>query len=129
MPTDADNVIVVPLAAEEIEISRRRIVTGNVTVRTVTTQSETEIDEILTNTRVEIERVPVRVFIDEVPAVRTEGDVTIIPVIEEIVVKRLFLKEEVRLRRVPQTVRHRETVVLREEEAVITRQPSGAGKD
>ena len=54
---------------------------------------------------------------------RQEGDTTIIPVVQEIVVveRRLVLKEEVRMRRVITNERHQETVVLREQEALITR--------
>ena len=59
---------------------------------------------------------------------REEGDTTIISVVEEIVVveRRLVLKEEVRLRRVRVTEQHRETVVLREQDAVITRTEAGS---
>ena len=57
-------------------------------------------------------------------SISQEGDTTIIPVVEEIVVveRRLVLKEEVRIRRVSTTEQHQETVVLREQEAVITRE-------
>ena len=58
------------------------------------------------------------------PTISQEGDTTIIPVVEEIVVveRRLVLKEEVRIRRVSTKDQHQETVVLREQEAVITRE-------
>jgi len=51
-----------------------------------------------------------------VPPISQEGDTTIIPVVEEIVVveRRLVLKEEVRIRRVRTKEQHQETVVLRE---------------
>jgi hypothetical protein len=44
--------------------------------------------------------------------------------VEEIVVveRRLVLKEEVRVRRVSTKAQHRETVVLRQQEAVVTRE-------
>ena len=51
---------------------------------------------------------------------------TSVPVIEEVVVTRLFLKEEVRLRRVRTTRRHEETITVREQDAVITREPAVA---
>ena len=58
------------------------------------------------------------------PPISHEGDITIIPVVEEMVVveRRLVLKEEVRVRRVSTKERHQETVVLRQQEAVITRE-------
>lgn len=51
---------------------------------------------------------------------------TILPVVEEeiIITRRLVLKEEVHLRRFVIRDVHRETVVLRQQEAVITRTPS-----
>ena len=59
------------------------------------------------------------------PAIRQEGDVTIVPVVEEIVVveRRLMLKEELHVRRVRSTHRHEETVTLRYQEAEVVRRP------
>jgi stress response protein YsnF len=49
----------------------------------------------------------------------------VIPIVEEVLVveRRLFLKEEVRVRRVLSTQRHQESVTLRHNEAVVTRIP------
>jgi stress response protein YsnF len=60
-----------------------------------------------------------------VPAVRQEGDTTIIPVVEEILVleRHLTVKEEVRARRVHSSENHRERVILRRQEANIARDP------
>ena len=79
--------------------------------------------ETLHRTGFVIERVPVGEFVDAVPAVREEGDVTILPVVEEVVVttRRLRLVEEVRIRRVHSTDAHVETVTLREQHVVVTR--------
>ena len=57
------------------------------------------------------------------PEIRQVGDTTIVPVVEEILVteKRLVLKEEVHLQRVRTVRTHTETVMLREQQAVITR--------
>ena len=86
------------------------------------------IDEALIRERVEIERIAVDRPIDAVPPVREEGDTTVISVVEEVLVleRRLVLKEEIRLRRVRTTEQHRETVMLREQQAVIERsEPDG----
>jgi len=118
---------ILPLHKEEIAISRRRVETGNIQVATVTHNRQAQVDEALTHERVEVERVPIDRVIETVPPVREEGDTTIIPVVEEVVVveRRLVLKEEVRVRRVRVTTRHQETVQLREQEAVITRTQNG----
>jgi uncharacterized protein (TIGR02271 family) len=120
---------VLPLHAEEIAVSRRKVEKAVVRVGTVTHTHEAMVDEQLTHERVEIERVPIGRVIEVVPPVREEGNTTIIPVVEEIVVveRRLVLKEEVHLRKVRVTEQHRETVILRQQDAIITRiKPSDA---
>jgi hypothetical protein len=90
----------------------------------ITGTREQLVDKELTHVRVEIERVPIGRTIEVVPSISQEGDTTIIPVVEEIVVveRRLVLKEEVRIRRVTTKEQHQETVVLRQQEALITRE-------
>ena len=114
----------IPLHVEEISVSRREIKKANVQVALVTGTREQLIDEELTHVRVEIERVPIDRTVEVAPPTRQEGDITIIPVVEEIVVveRRLVLKEEVRVRRVSTKEQHQETVVLRQQEAVVTRE-------
>lgn len=116
----------IPLVAEELSVAKRQIVTGRVQVSTFTREREELVDELLAREQVEIERVPMGRTLDEPPAVRTEGDTLIIPVVEEILVveRRLLLKEEVRVRRVRATERHQERVSLRRQEAAITRHPA-----
>jgi stress response protein YsnF len=114
----------IPLHVEEISVSRHEIKKAKIQVALVTGTREQLIDEELTHVRVEIERVPIDRTIEVAPPTRQEGDITIIPVVEEIVVveRRLVLKEEVRVRRVSTKEQHQETVVLRQQEAVVTRE-------
>jgi stress response protein YsnF len=114
----------IPLHVEEVSVSRREIKTADIQIALVTGTRQQLIDEELTRVRVEVERVPIGRAIEVVPPISHEGDITIIPVVEEIVVveRRLVLKEEIRIRRVSTKEQHQETVVLREQEAVITRE-------
>jgi uncharacterized protein (TIGR02271 family) len=116
---------VIPLLAEEIEVSRQVVETGRVQVARVTHEREQLIDELLTHQTVEIDRIPVGRQIDTMPTIREEGDIVVIPIVEEVLVieRRLLLKEEVRVRRVRSTERHQESVTLRHHEAVVTRVP------
>jgi uncharacterized protein (TIGR02271 family) len=125
------NTVVLPLHGEKLAVSRRTVETAVVQVSTVTQSSDALVDEPLTHERVEIERVPVGRIVENPPSIREEGDVTIIPVLEETIVveKRLILKEEIRVRRVRVTEQHRETVVLREQEVVIKRNETGQAPD
>jgi stress response protein YsnF len=113
-----------PLHVEEISVSRCEIKKANVQVALVTGTREQLIDEELTDVRVEIERFSIDQTVEAVPPIRQEGDITIIPVVEEVVIveRRLVLKEEVRVRRVSTKEQHQETVVLRQQEAVVTRE-------
>ena len=118
----------IPLHVEEVSVSRRETEKGNVQIALITGAREQLIEEELTHVRVEIERVPIGRTIEVLPPIGQEGDITIIPVVEEVVVveRRLVLKEEIRVRRVSTKEQHRETVVLRQQEAVVTREgPDG----
>lgn len=115
----------IPLFEEQASVVKRRVVTGRVQVSTATREHEQMIDELLAREHVEIERMPINKQVDAAPAVRQEGDTTIIPIVEEILVleRRLLVTEEVRVRRVQSTESHRERVILRRQEATITREP------
>ena len=108
---------------EVLAVTRRQVAGDTVRVETVTRERQHPVEATLTQERVEIEHVPVGRTIDRVPDIRTEGDVTIIPVIEEVLVveRRLVLKEEIHMRRVRVSERHQETVTLRHQEAIVTR--------
>jgi uncharacterized protein (TIGR02271 family) len=120
--------VVIPLHAEEVSIGKKQVATGRVKVSTVTHSREELVQQLLQSERVEIERVPMGQVVAKVPEIRTEGDITIIPVVEETVVlqRQLVLKEEVRIRRVRETQNYQERVILRQQEAVITRVPEDA---
>jgi stress response protein YsnF len=79
----------------------------------------------LTEEFVEVTRVPMDRVVEEMPDVRTEGDLTIVPVVEEVavVVKRLVLKEEVHIKRRMRTRDVAVPVELRRERAVVERLP------
>ena len=114
---------VLPLMAEHLSVSRRKVETGGVRVTVSTRTQEQIIEEHLRHDRVEVERVAIGREIDAVPPVREEDGTVIIPVVEEVlvVVRRLILKEEVRLRRVTVREAHVEKVVTRSQDAIVTR--------
>lgn len=117
--------VVVPIYQEQASVSKRPIVTGRVKVSRVTHQSELLLTETLARQQVKIDRIPIGKLIDAVPKIREEGDVIIVPIVEEIPVveHRLVLIEEVWVRRVRSKENHRERVMLRCQEAVVTRAP------
>ena len=114
---------VVPLLEETLEVGKRRVATGSlrVTTRTETRQETAEVE--LARSVVDVTRVPVDRPVDVAPAVRTEGDITIVSVVEErfVVVKQLFLKEEMHIRHIVERETSRRPVALRRQRAVIER--------
>jgi len=82
-----------------------------------------EIDEPLGHDVVEVKRVPVNKVIDKSPGLRVDGDTTIVPILEERLVKVLVLKEEVHITRRREERRQAREVTLRREEAVVQRLP------
>lgn len=115
------------LLVEELTVARRRVEGDTVRVSTVTRQIEKTVDEALIRERVEVEHVVIGRPIDAVPSVREEDDVTIIPIVEEVLVieKRLVLKEEVHIRRVRVPEIYHEVITLREQDIVVERTRSG----
>jgi len=122
------------LLAEEAHVSRRTVETGRVRIATTTHTRDHLVDELLSRTNVEVERIPVGRVVDAIPPVGGDADHTIIPVVEETVVieRKLVLKEELHIRRKRTTERYQETVKLRHQTAEVTRIPAeepDAGRD
>lgn len=111
------------LLEETLQLSKRNVVTGTVRVSTRTEIVQEIADITLDRTVAEVTRVPVGRLVDEAPAIRTEGDVTIVPVFEEryVVVKQLYLTEELHIRHGVQQVVSHSTVPLRRQTAIIER--------
>lgn len=125
---DPDERVLVPIVEEQIRTGTTTI-RERVTVSKSTDERSEEIDIPLEHEQIEIRRVPVEREVDSPPAIRTEGDTTIVPVLEErlVIQKRIVLKEEIHLTRVRTRERHRETVALRSERAEVSR--SLVGRD
>ena len=72
--------------AEELRVEKRSFVTGKVRVKTVVDSFEQIVKESLKTERLETTRVEIGKEIDSIPSVRTEGDTTVIPVVEEVLI-------------------------------------------
>ena len=113
--------LVIPLVAETLVVGKETVVTGGARVSTHVTERVETVDMPLRREDVQVERVPINRQVFETPQPRQEGDRWVIPILEEVLVveKRLFLKEEVRIRRTVTEVHTPQAVTLRTEEAVI----------
>ena len=118
----------IPLAEEQLVVGKRRIETGAVRVHIDVESSTVMVRAPLEQDRFEVERVAIGRRVDERPVERMEGDVRIIPIVEEVAVvtTHLELREEIRIRRITTTSDFEQPVVLRAETARIERTESGA---
>jgi len=91
--------IIIPVIEEEVVAEARPVKTGGVRVDKHVDQRIRRIQVPLLHEEVEVRRVPVNRVVKEAPTVRRQGEVVIVPVVEEelIVTKRLVLKEEIHL--------------------------------
>jgi uncharacterized protein (TIGR02271 family) len=91
----------IPIVEETVAVGKREVETGRVRVHTVVEEENLNLTELLERDVVDIERVPVGREVEQAPLPFEEGDVLVIPIVEERVVvqKRLVVVEEVRIRR------------------------------
>jgi stress response protein YsnF len=126
-PTEAEEIL--PLVEETATIHKREAVTGKVRVRTITDTAEELAKATLQSAAVEVTRVPIDQVVDTAPEIRTEGDVTIVPVLKEVLVvtKQLVLKEELHIRRRVETEVVEMPISLRKQRAIVEREaPDGS---
>lgn len=112
-----------PLVEESAIVAKRTVETGRVRVGIEVDEREELIRDLLMREDVRIERVAVGRQVDEIPQPRTDGDVIIIPIVDEVAVveKRLVLREELRIVRVRSVEPVEQRVTLRSTRAVIER--------
>jgi stress response protein YsnF len=114
---------VIPLIEETAIVGKRQVVTGRVRVQTVTETMDEVAKANVQRETVEVTRVPVDRMVESAPEIRTEGDLTIVPVLEEVLVveRRLVLKEELHIRRRVETETVEVPVTVRKQRAIVER--------
>jgi stress response protein YsnF len=114
----------VTVVEEELEVDRRKVDTGH-TLRLRKSVEELPVVEHASKVHesVEFRRVPIGRVVSEPVAIRHEGDVTIVPVMEERVVtrKELVLVEEIHVIRRREVSDAKAELTLRRERVVIER--------
>lgn len=91
----------IPVIEERARIDKEVVERGVVKVSTSIREREEVFAEALQHQEVDIQRVSINKVVDAMPTIRQEGDVTVIPVVEEraVVVKQLLLVEELHVHR------------------------------
>ncbi len=122
--TEADDQkTTVPIIEEVATVSKRIVESGHVRVRTVVEEGTHDVAAQLAREDIQIERRVVEREVSAAPAPYYEGELLIIPIIEEraIVETRLFVVEEVVVRRVARIEDVQVPTTLRKMRAVVER--------
>ena len=130
MPEPPDRELRLPLAEEHVAVHKRTVEKGRVRIRTVAEESTRWVRETLESEHVLVERVAIDREVETVPPIRQEGETTIIPLVEEVLVveRRLVLKEELHVRKERRVSEIEEPVKVRSMDAIVERdmRPSNA---
>ena len=120
---------VIPVAEERLEVRKRRVDGATVRVTKEVHEEEQVVDEPLFSEEVDVQRVRVDRVVDAPESIRSEGDKTIIPLYEEVLVveKRLVLTEELHVTKQRVERREPQRVTLRRESATVERLESDEG--
>ena len=114
----------VVIAEEELVVAKRTVSAGSVRLSTHVEHHIEQVQEALLRTDVELERVAVDRIVDRIPEIRTEGDTLVYPIVEEILVKQLLLREEVRITRRQRSEPFAQDVTLRRVRADVDHVPA-----
>lgn len=118
---------VIPVIEERAMVKKRVVETGRVRIRKNVREYEEHVDIPYVHEEVHVDRVPVDRVVEAAPQVSTDGDVTVIPIVEEryVLEKRLVLVEELHVRRVRRETHRPEVVRVLKEEVEVDRLPPG----
>lgn len=115
---------VIPVIREKLKVRKREVETGKgVRVSKTVDEHEQIIDEPLAREEVSVERVEINEVIEgtALPVTRHEGETTIVPILEEILIieKCTVLKGEVRITRHRREVSEPQKIVLRTDQVSV----------
>ena len=120
----------VPIVEERATIDKQLVATGLVRIKTEVSERVELLAEELTAHTVAVERVRVDLEVDAPPPVRSDGDVLIIPIVEQrlVVAKRWVVTEELHVHRQAHSQVISVPVDLRATQVSVEREVADAGK-
>src|SRR3954471_20620951 len=119
--------LVIPVIEETANVEKQVVVTGKVRLEKQVEEIQEVVDVNLQHDEYTIKRVARNEYVDEdAPQVRHEGNTLIIPVVKEVMVKRLLLVEEVHIIKDIVTTSEQVNIPLRKETVTINRTPDNA---
>ena len=124
--------LLIPIIEETAVITTERVETGRIRLTKSVTEHTDTIPLDLRHDEVQVERVTINQFLPDdspAPATRYEGDLMIVPVLREVLVKRLLLVEELRISRHQVVATEPQSITLRSESIEIERLPPGSAPE
>jgi uncharacterized protein (TIGR02271 family) len=114
--------LVIPVIEETANVDKQVVVTGKVRIEKQVEEINEAVNINLQHDEYTIRRVAKNEYVDEeAPQVRHEGNTLIIPVVKEVIVKRLLLVEEVHIIKEIVTTSEEVNFLLRKENVTINR--------
>ena len=132
LPAGDDETLVIPVHAEKVTLGTRVVERGGVRIDRQVEQHVERVDPVLVRTKVDVERRVLNQLLDgPPPSTRQEGEVLVIPVLEEVAVvqTRWLLKEELRIRQRVQEYHAPQDVVLKHERVTVERFDDASGPE
>ncbi len=113
----------IALVEERLKIDVRQVETGTVQVYKKVVSEEVTQEVPVVSEEIQVEHKPINQYVESAPAVRVEGDTTIISVVKEVLVveKRLMLVEELHITKTQIASTTTVTETLRKETIEINR--------
>lgn len=119
----------IPVIEEQVRVEKKIVENESIRIHKKVHTDDVLVEVPVISEQFEIERVPVNKYVDTPPAaVRHEGDTMIVPVLKEVVVKRLVLVEELHIKKRKIKDQHTQEFVLRTEEVSVERSPKDKDK-
>ena len=119
--------LVIPVIEETAWVDKQVVVTGKIRIEKQVEEINEAFNVNLQHDEYTIRRVAVNEYVDEgAPQVRYEGNTMIIPVVKEVMVKRLLLVEEVHIIKEVVATSEQVNVPLRKETVTVNNTPDNA---
>ena len=113
--------VTIPVIEEQMLVDKKTIETGKVIISKKVEERNEMITVSLLRENYTVEHITVDKLVDETPIIRYEGDTTIIPVIQEVMVKRILLVEEIRITKNTTETSEPQQMILRKEVVTVER--------
>ncbi len=118
---NSNNTLVIPVLEERAVIGKEVTETGTIRIEKQVAEREETVSISLSHDEHTIEHVSQNIYVDTIPVIRQEGDTMIIPVLQEVMVKRMLLVEEIRITKHTIQTKEPQQVTLRKESVTVER--------